>query len=185
MGITDKKLKDKRFRINERAIIKAFFSNKKILGARVIARRAKISRSTLYRHHKTVYEIIPDYEKYILDKYYRLIGKLIKKRDVDTKTLYIYMLIFMMKNKEIFKMVLSRGNMKTIEKMIKKIESRVAIEYRLPKNCEKMLDVYRKEVLGIVEKWIKNDFTDDYTGVLSDILYLTKTLRNRLIVITK
>lgn len=185
MGITDKKLKDKRFIKTERAILRALFSSKKILGVRTIIRRAKISRPTLYRHHKTIYGIVPDYEEYILKKYNRLIGNLIKRNNITVKVIYCQLLIFILKNKDIFRMIVDRGDLRTIERMIGKIDMMVIAECKLPKNHEIMMSIYRKEISGVVEGWIKSDFLECETNVLEDILYLTKTLRSRLLQVAK
>ena len=48
-----------------------------------------------------------------------------------------------------------------------------------------MMNIYKKEIAGVVEEWIKSGFSEDEIKVLGDILYLTKTLRKRLIPIVK
>ena len=105
---------------------------------------------------------------------------LIKRDVVKVKTIYHQMLIFILKNKNVFKMVVGRGGVRVLEKMIKKIEVIIMTEYALPKNCEKLLNIYRKEVVGVIERWIKSGFLEDELMVLSDIMYLTKTMRSRL-----
>ena len=183
--ITDKKLKDQRFRKTERAIIRALFSTRKMLGVRVIVKRAKISRSTLNRHHGSVHEIVPDYEEYVLGKYNRLMRGLVRKKGMRVKTIYHQMLIFIIKDRDIFKMVVGRGDGGLIERMMHKIEPKIIEVYRLPKNCEKILAVYEKEIIGVVEGWIREDFKEDEMVVLSDIIYLTETMRARLMPLVK
>ena len=180
--ITDKKLQNKKFRKTEKAIVEVFFSNRKILSARVIAKRARISRSTLYRHHKTIYEIIPDYEEYILGKYYKLI-RCFLKRNIKVKIIYYQMLIFIIKNKDVFALVVKKGNGQVIEKMIQKIEPKIAGDYKLPKNCDMILKIYEKEIAGVIESWIENDYIKDELAVLANIMYLTETARKRLLVL--
>lgn len=183
--ITDKKLKDQRFRKSERAIIKALFSSKRILGARVIVKRAKISRSTLNRHHGSVCEIVSNYEEYILEKYNRLMLGLIRKKGIRVRTIYYQILIFVIKNRDVFKMVIEKGDGKIIEKMVRKIEPKLMEVYRLPKNCEKILAVYEKEIIGVVEGWMRGDFKEDEMVILGDIMYLTETMRSRLMPLAK
>lgn len=178
--ITDKKLKDRRFRKTEEAILRAFFSNKRVLSARVITKRARISRSTLYRHHGTVYEIIPDYEAYILAKYCKLIDGLIKRREIKIKTIYCQMLIFILRNKGLLEKIVEKDGGELIEKMVKMLEPKIKEVYSLPKNCEKMLKIYEKEITGLVESWIKNDFYGGEMIILGDIMYLSNTFRLRL-----
>lgn len=178
--ITDKKLRDRRFRKTEKAIIKVFFGSKRVLSARLIVKRAKISRATLYRHHGPVYEIVPDYEKYILKTYNGLIQGLVRRRGIRVKVLYHQILIFMMKNRDIFKMIVEKGSGRLLERMIRKIEPKIIEFYRLPKNCERMLMVYEKEITGMLEDWVRNDFKESESVILSDMMYLTETMRGRL-----
>ena len=91
--ITEKRLNNKRFKKSEEALIRAFFSERRRLNARVIMKRAKISRSTLYRHHRTIYDIVPDYEDFILVKYNRLMRKLTDKKRTNMRIIYYQMLI--------------------------------------------------------------------------------------------
>lgn len=183
--LTDKKLKDKRFRKTEKAIIEVFFSNKKVLSARVVVKRAKISRSTLYRHHESVYGIVPDYESYILEKYSKLMRILVRREKVRAKTLYYQMLVFILKNGDIFRMIIKRGNGQLLGRMVQRIKPKLTKLYRLPKNCEKILAIYEKEIVGVLENWIRNDFEEDETMILSDIMYLTETMRARLMPLVK
>ena len=182
--ITDKKLNNRRFRKTEEAILEAFFGNKVVLSARVIAKRAKVSRSTLYRHHRAVYRIVPDYEEYILDKYKKLIRYLIKNKGIKVKTVYYQTLFFILRNKTIFKLTVDFNNGETIEKIIKRILPKIVDEYKLQKNCEKALKIYKKEIAGLIEDWIKNDFVEEERVVLNNIMYLTNTLRRRLMPLT-
>lgn len=178
--LTDKKLRNKRFRETEKAILIAFFSSEGFLNVGAIARRAQISRSTLYRHHKVVCEIGLDYEEYILRKYNFLIERIMEKRKIKIRTVYHQTLIFILKNKEIFGLMIRRSNGYLIEKMIKKVEPRIKEIYKLPKNCNKILRIYRKEITGLIEDWIKNDFVEDEIAILDDIVYLTEIMRLRL-----
>ena len=92
--ITEKNFRNKRFRKSEEAILEAFFGNKEILSVRVIAKRAKVSRATFYRHHKAAYNIISDYEDYILEKYNRVLSRLVKK--MSLKVIFHQMLMFIL-----------------------------------------------------------------------------------------
>ena len=63
------KTKNRRYQKTEIAILEVLMRSKELPSARVLVRQAKISRSTLYRHHKTIPGIIPDYEREILIRY--------------------------------------------------------------------------------------------------------------------
>ena len=71
--ITEKRLKDKRFRDTEEAIVMAFFVLKDKICLKRLIKTAGISRSTLYRHHENINKIVPDYEEYMVSKYKRFI----------------------------------------------------------------------------------------------------------------
>ena len=182
--ITDKKLGNQRFRQTEEAVLGAFFGSKKVLNARIIVKRARISRSTLYRHHKTVYEIVPDYEEYILEKYDNLMRGLIK-RNIRLKTAFHQMLIFILRNKRVFKIIMDKGNENILEKMIRRMEPKIVKIYRLPEDCGKMLRIYEKEIAGVIDGWRRGGFVEDEMRVLADIMYLTATIRQRLGALTE
>ena len=178
--LTEKRLKNKKFRKTEEVISEIVFSSKSILSARVIIKRAKISRATFYRHHKTVYSIIPDYEEYILNKYNKLMQGIIAKDNIKIKTIYYQMLIFIILNRKVLKGILGKENNRILEKMVEKIEPRIIKDYKLPKNSHMMIKVYQKEVVAVIENWIKTNLKDSEMVILNDIMYLTDTMRTRL-----
>ena len=90
------------------------------------------------------------------------------------------MLIFVLKNRDIFKLIVNKSDGRLIEKMVQKIEIKIMDTCKLPKNCDKMLKIYEKEIAGIIEDWIKGNFIEDELVVLNNIMYLTSTMRNRL-----
>ena len=55
--ITEQKLKNKRYRATEKAIILAFSLMADRLSLRELIRAARISRTTLYRHHGNITQI--------------------------------------------------------------------------------------------------------------------------------
>ena len=67
--LTEQKLKDKRYRKTEEAIVGAFFLAQDNLNPKKIIKVANISRATLYRHHKSVYNVVTDYKEYITIQY--------------------------------------------------------------------------------------------------------------------
>ena len=68
-GITEKRLKDKRFKKTEEAILRVFFETKECISVKSLAIKIGVARSTIYCHHKSIREILPDYEKYILKEF--------------------------------------------------------------------------------------------------------------------
>ena len=55
-------------------------------------------------------------------------------------------------------------------------------EYKLYGNLERVFRVYVSEIMGLIEEWIEQrSEEEEITGLLDDIMYLTKTIRLRLL----
>ena len=180
-GITEKRLKDKRFKKTEEAILRVFFETKDYISIKSLAMKIGVARSTIYGHHRAMREILPDYRRYILKKYERMIRKMINKKETEIKILYINILLFILRDKKIFKVFLKNGDKAIFEEMILKIKPMVETEMGLPKNSEKLYKVFVSEIGTLIEWWGNEGFNeDDMNAVLSDMLSLTKTARTRL-----
>ena len=77
-GLTEKRMNDRRFRRVEEAILKVVINEDYYIGVGEMAKKIGVARSTVYNHHRAVREIIPDYEKYLLSRYNRIINKILK-----------------------------------------------------------------------------------------------------------
>lgn len=175
-------LKDRRFSKNENLIIDIYIRERKNdITARKIAKKTKLGRSTIYAHHRAVKEIIPDYENYILALFTSNIKKKIRKKNVALKFLYLDMLLFILRNKKIFRMFLIFNDREIISRMIGKLEKKITSSMRLPKNSQKIFKVYTSEVTEVIFAWGRAGFSEgELTQVLSDIMYLTSTCTDRL-----
>lgn len=181
-GFSEKRMLNRRFRGTEEAILDALFSAKNFLNMESVVGGAKISRSTFYRHHKTIHSVVSDYERYVLKKYIKILSKIMHKRDVEIKILYRQMLVFMMVNKKVLLFLLKNNNGEVVRKMIRKLEPSVVEECRWPKESKKMFEIYVNEIFGVVEGWSKENFAEGRIEVvLGDIMYLTETSRKRLL----
>ena len=175
------KMKNKRYQKTEAAILEVLMKSKELPTTRVLIENARISRSTLYRHHKTVPGIVPDYEKEVLEQYEGVVRKLVRRKNTQVRTICLRTLIFIMTNRRIFMILLKYDGGIVIEKMILKLKSKLKTSCCLPKNSEKMLRVYAKEVAGVIEEWGRQRFIEDeLETVLSKIMYLTESMRQRL-----
>ena len=175
--ITEEKLNNKRFRKTEEAIIMAFFLVKDYSSIERFIKVAKISRSTLYRHHRTISQIVPDYEKYILKKYKKVIRGLPKKTTI--KNLYQRTLIFIVANKKIAQFLHRFGNHNTLEKMIYCLKPKITSSGKITN--DEMFKIYAKEVVGVIEQWEQGGFKMDETpSAVRKIMYLTNSARARL-----
>lgn len=181
--LTKKKLEDARFRKNEEAILKAFFDcGRDRLSVTELARKADVDKATFYRHHKTIYGIVTDYEEYILIEYESFMCEMLNKNNVSIRVIYYRLLIFILKNQEVFAIFLENQRMAIIMKMVGVLVSKLKEEYKLYGNLERVFRVYISEIMGLIEEWIeKRSGEEEIAELLDDIMYLTKTIRLRLL----
>ena len=178
--LTEKRMADRRFRINEQKIIDAFIGDDNYISIEAMAKKAGVARSTFYRHHKTVGRIVPDYRRFILRKYERMIRKL-NKEGVSLEVICLKSLYFIIYNKRAFKILMKYNGRETIIEMAEVLNDRVSKYARLPKNCYKMLDVFNSEIAEILYEWIRRGNPEKEVEELSqEVLYLAKTIRKRL-----
>ena len=175
-------MRDRRYRKTEEAILTAFFDEyKKGSTMRRLARRIRVGRSTMYTHHHAIREVIPDYERYILNRYRQCIRKKSQARGVEIKSLYLETLVFIYKNRKFFEVFLNFEDRKVVIKMLGVLEKNLVEYMRLPSDVEKVLAVYKAEVVELIFEWGRTSWPEDeLEKVLADIMYLTKTARDRL-----
>lgn len=175
--------KDQRFWKNERAIQRAFFRAKRILSAKILARRARVSRATLYRHHKNVYQIMPDVERALIGLFEQQIGEARFKRGIRVQGLFYRMLLFIRKNRVESREVVRRGDERVLEQMVDELMPKIVRSYHIPMKDEEIVRIYQKEIVAVVETWILDDFRESEASVLRDMMYLTRTARQHLMAI--
>lgn len=175
-------MKDKRYRRTEEAILAVFFDEyKKGSTMRRLARKIKVGRSTMYTHHHAIREILPDYEKYILHEYRLFIRKKLRMEKVEMKSLYFDMLIFILRNQKFFELFLKFEDRKIVMRMLGVLENKMVDKMRLPSNFEKALAVYKAEVAELIFEWGRRGFSEnELEKVLAEIMYLIRTMRDRL-----
>ena len=166
---------NKKFSKTEKAIFLAYYKFRDFPSAKALARHAKISRSTLYRHHKKPSALPKDYEKYLLKIYARKMRAFLNKNP-PLKTLFFRTLIFIHTHRLIFKALFKSGDKEIIKKMLDKLKPKILKNWNYAGSTEKLYKVYQNEVLGLIETWSENDFNiKEIESVLNDILYLNKT----------
>ncbi len=176
--ITERKLRNKRFRRTEEAIILAFFTARELLSAERLIKLAGISRSTLYRHHHTIYEIAPDYERYILKKYKKFVQRFKGVKQVRLKQFYQKFLIFLRAHYKIIIFLLKYGSPNLIEKMLLTSKSKIP---NLKKINNEIFIIYTKEISGIIEDWLfKGADKNEILPTVHKIIYLTNSAKARL-----
>ena len=65
-----------------------------------ITAKIGVDRATFYRHHRAACEIEEDYERYILEKYIKLIQGIKMKGNTELRKLYYEILIFILHNRD-------------------------------------------------------------------------------------
>ncbi len=179
-GLTEKRMQDKRFLHSEEAIINAFLSIRDCISVKFLISRAQISRSTFYRHHKNIKRIVLDYEEYLLDKYSKVINTW--KKDNELRFYFKQLLFFIISNKKIILFLIQHGEKEVLEELIIELEPIVTSAMNLPKWARLTIVVYRNEITGLLTEWSKENFSDeDLNRILRSILYLTSTIRERLL----
>ena len=180
-GLTEKQMSDKRFKKSEEEIFEAIFDQDNLPDVNLVAKKTKLSRSTLYRHHKILYNITTDYERYILRKFSYTMRRVIFGRGVKLKNIFYKMLVFIMNHKKIIKALIKRNRTAIFEKMLEKLKKKIIKSCDLPKKSDKIFKIYAMEVAGVIEEWGEKDFCEEeIEKVLSDIMYLTDTIKVRL-----
>ena len=177
--ITEKKLKNKRFKHSEESIVRALLVAKDKLSLSKIIRVAHISRSTLHRHHGNISEIVPNYEKYILRKWKVRINHLSKIKSLPLKFLYERLLSFLASNHQIIKLLLKYDDHIFIEQFVIALKPKVLATGKIMDG--EVFALYTKEVSGLIEAWCNTNFDiNAIPTVVAKIMYLTDTAQTRL-----
>ena len=177
--ITDKKLKNQRFRKTEESILKAYLAVCETLSLQRLIKEAHISRSTLYRHHKNLYEIVPDYERYISTRFTKFIKRLTRFKILSLKDIYEQTFIFIIKHRMIIGFLAQCGNRGATEELLYHLEPAILATGKVAGG--EMFKVYIKEVAALIEEWEKKDFRkEDIPATVNKILYLTDNAQVRL-----
>lgn len=173
-------MSNKHFFKTEQAIFIAYYKSRDYPSAQRIATNARISRSTLYRHHHNAQSIPRDYENLITATYSRRIQGLIKK-GASTKILFLRTLIFISHHKKVFKALFTDGRKEVVKQMLAKLKPVIITNWDQKDPLDKAYNVYENEVLGVIEAWSRCDFSSiRLNKTLNDILYLTRTAPKRL-----
>ncbi len=176
--LTDKKLRNKKFRKNEEAILDALLIIGGIPSVKQLIRIAGISRATLYRHHRTVHEIIPDYEYYVLNKYRNTIRRSAKHKTLSARIIYERLLVFMATHQKIMKLF-RINQISLIEKLVFATKTKIISTRKVQEG--EMFEIYAKEVVALIENWEKKGSkASEISLTVSKIIHLTNTAHIRL-----
>lgn len=174
-------LMNRKYLKTEEAIIEVLLKSKEMPSTTELTRKAQISRATLYRHHRAIPGIVPDYEKEILIRYQKRINKLLKKKELDLKNLFLQSLIFVIRYKRIFRILFKYSGDRVVERMILYNKKIICQKCHLPNNSESTVKIFAKEVAGVIEVWSEKNFPEDeLPKTLNNIIQLTREAKGRL-----
>lgn len=177
--ITEKKLKNKRFRNTEETIIATLLTTKELLSPSRLIKIAGISRSTLYRHHQNVHKIIPDYERYISRRFKTNYARLMKIGYIRLRFLYEQIFPLLLANQPIIKLILQHDNHNFTEQIIAILKPKILTVARISDG--EAFRIYAKEVAALVETWCNNGFKKtEINPTVDKIMYLTNSAHTRL-----
>lgn len=184
--LTEKKMANKRFCKSENAIFITYCKFKDYPSAKLIAQKSKISRSTIYRHHGRPQNIPRDYEEYLLHLYQKKMGKILNKKGIDLKTLFLRTLIYIYSNRKTIKVLFSSGRSEIIKKILKTLKARILIVWNLTGDLDELYCIFENEIIGVIETWSKQGFRANFLDTtLNDIVQLTNTAPKRLAFLIK
>ena len=166
-------MRNKQYKKTEDKILTVFFDNPNCTMWQ-LAKMAGLARSTIYTHYHSIHEIVSDCEEDILAEYKNIFNEKMQNKKVNLKMLYLDMLVFIVRNRQVFKIFWKFKDREVVIKMILTLES----ETREP---EKILKICASEITEIIFEWGEGGFLENEMGkVLSDIMYLARTCHERL-----
>ena len=178
-GLVFDKSGDRRFCSNEEAIFDVFSKVDIGISLEIIIRRAGISSSTFYRHHKSINSLLYDYEKMILDCFKQFIQ--ISRKGADLRQTVRRMLIFIVLNKKIIEVVAVKDNFLIIYRMVRVLKRKIELAGYVMENDNRIFDIYVCEVCGVIKGWQEDGYPEQVLmRIENDIVYLTLTINDRL-----
>lgn len=180
--LTERRLRDARFRKTEEALFKVFFEEGGMkLGVGEIAERIGVNRTTIHRHHRAICEIMDNYEIYILEKYEELITEMRKRDDVELRRMYYETILFILQNRRIIGILIKKKNFRLLDKMVLMLKPEIMDFIRLSSDYERVFRVYTGEIMGLIVDWGLCGFQEsEIVKLLNNMVYLIKSIRKRL-----
>lgn len=180
-GTIFSKTGDRRFRGTEEAIFEVFASTKSRLSVSSVIKRAGISSSTFYRHHKSINNLLYDYECLIMDRFCQFVQESTGFHGLNVRQVVYRMLVFIVVNRKIIEVVADRDNFFIIYNMVKSLKNRITLTGRIIRGSNRIFDIYACEVCGVIKNWHENGYSEGVMmEVENDIVYLTLTIDDRL-----
>ena len=143
--------------------------------------RAGISSSTFYRHHKSVYALLQDYEQMVMEQFWQFMYETVDYEKVGLRQIVYRMLVFIMLNKDVIGVVASRDNYLIFYLMVKTLRNKVSLTVCQNGDTNRVFDVYVCEVCGLIKDWHESGYPERaLPRIENDIVYLSLTINERL-----
>ena len=179
--ITAKHLKNKRFWQTEQKILQVYFEHHGYITVSELTKKAEITRSTFYHHHRAVYEILTDYEDFLVTEYGREINSLSKLKHISIRKICSTTVFFISRHKKFFEILRNGKRREIFFAMQEKARPLLIKEMRLPPGSAKVYLVCAGEINTLITDWIDFGCCSDSTGrLISDTTLLIETARIRL-----
>ena len=177
-GLTEKRLANKHYSKIENAMLRVFFRRKRRMNPRRMAAEIGVARGTIYNHHQVAEFIIQDYENYIYERYSKEVSKFFRRRNVTISGLYRRTLIFIMRERKIFGILIKAKDKEVFERMIRRLKKYNRELDGLNGNVSDIYNIYSGEIAEILFLWGKGGFKKEkMSEVLDDIVQMTTTMR--------
>ena len=169
---------DKRFRETEEQILRLFFERNGNVTIGEMARAIGVSRATIYRHHHSIDEIVSDYSRTLLEKCKVKCDGFSEKQ---VRRFFLELLLFIVKNKLVFMMFFSVKNRNVLMGILVNNKEMILKSAGFTGRADKAFNIYCGEVLAVIQMWSEDGLSwEGMSTALEDILFLTKTLKTRL-----
>ena len=165
---------DRRYQKTEEQILRLFFVYGDTITIERMAKMLGVSRSTIYRHHKSLKEMINFYTKKVMNECKGFCNE-------NAKRFYADLLIYIIKNKETFLMFYKMRDWRAFLSILEMNESVLTENAGYKQRVKKVFNIYKYEVVAVMNAWGEKEFNrDDFDVVLNDVLFLTKNMKVRL-----
>ncbi len=178
-GLVFDKSGDRRFCGTEEVIFDVFAKLDDGISLEVVVKKAGISSSTFYRHHKSINGLLHDYEEMIMERFRRFVKA--DYNGVDFRQTVHLMLIFIVINKKVIEVIAIKDNYLIIYYMVRVLKNRIVLSGYLTEKNDRVFDIYVCEVCGVIKGWQEDGFSEHLLmRIEEDIMYLTLTINDRL-----
>lgn len=165
---------DRRYQKTEEQILRLFFEYGDSITVERMARIIGVSRSTIYRHHRSTRGIIDDYIQILIKKYEN-------KFDENIRRYFFSLLVFIMRNKKVFLIFLKMRDRQVILMILRMNKDNLMKYAGFKMEPGKVFSIYCNEIVAIIKSWGENEFSkEEFDVVLNDVLFLTKNMKVRL-----